>query len=122
MLFSIQTDFYRFFLLSAKYHFIYFILLSLLFVFYFQVQLIHFVRSFLLSISVKVIFIPLLIWTQHESFFGPFIFTNLISISFFALQVDLAAQSNNKPAINYATCILSCIALALFANYLADLI
>ena len=126
-LFSIQTEFYGHVLDSFKYHVIYFCSLALFFVFYSKSAFRDFVRSFLLSISVKTIFIPLLIWTQtgQNAFFGPFIFTKLISISFLALQMDLLRQSahgakHSVGALSYTTCPIVCLFFATLSVFISE--
>ena len=102
-LYSIQTEFYHFFIKSLSEHVISFILLTLIFVGFYKIKFPAFARAYVLGISVQMIFIPLLIWTQNDSFFGPFIFTKLITISFFASQLNLI--SNKKLSSQYSAVI-----------------
>jgi len=91
-LYSIQSIFYAFLFSAFCHHLLNLALLVVVFKLRHGILLGHFVRAFLVSISVKVIFVPLLVWTAKEAFLPPFIFTELISIAFVAIQAELLAK------------------------------
>ena len=90
-LYAIQWEFYEYLFQTLTSHFIYFVILFC-FINFSNVDFKAFVRSFLLAVSTKIVFLPLLVWTELDQFFWSFIFIKLISISFFAIQMALNSK------------------------------
>ena len=90
-LYAIQWEFYEYLFRALMFHFLYFLCLFC-FVKIYKLRFRSFLRAFLLSISVKIVFLPLLVWTKLDQFFWPFIFIKLISIVFFSIQMELNSK------------------------------
>jgi len=55
-----------------------------------------FLRAFLLTLSIKIVFIPLLIWTPRSIFFLPCGLSFIISFCFQAMQVTSLLQADKR--------------------------
>jgi hypothetical protein len=59
-------------------------------------KLSSFLRAFLLTLSIKLVFIPLLIWTPRSIFFLPCGLSFIVSFCFQAMQVTSLLQADKR--------------------------
>ena len=96
-LFEIQQFFYLFLYRSAFYHAVQGILLLLLNLVIFKAPLKLLIKAFLLSLSVKNIYIPLLVWQTTElPSFAPTVFTQVISTLFLSFELEVLSLKKHS--------------------------
>ena len=93
--------FYLYLYRSVLYHTVQLALLVLLNQILFKAELKLLIKAFLLSLSVKNIYIPLLVWQTSElPPFAPTLFTQVISTLFLSYELDvLSLKRHAKPQI-----------------------